>query len=128
MLPYELLKPTHPTWLIPQRRVEGPHKEQTVENQAVTFVVDGREVTAPAGSSIIEALWLSGHTLVESVGCLGQGVCGSCKAMVRRADSSEVFLALACEVSAESGMQVSFVHAMAPHREHTYQMEHFTDL
>ena len=99
-----------------------------MENELVTLVIDGREVTAPAGCSIIEAAWLSGQTLVESVGCLGQGVCGSCRAMVRRADSSEVLLVFACEVLAEAGMQVSFVHALAPRREHPYQIDGFKDL
>jgi ferredoxin len=94
----------------------------------VTLIVDGRTVAAPAGRSIIEAVWASGHTLVEHVGCLGQGVCGSCRAMVRREDSSEVRFVLACETLAEPGMQVSFVHAPAPRRERAYQIGLFQDL
>lgn len=94
----------------------------------VTLVVDGRVVTAPAGRSIVEAVWAAGHTLVEHVGCLGQGVCGSCRAMVRRDGSPEVRFVLACETLAEPGMQVSFVHTLAPRRERPYQIGQFQDL
>jgi ferredoxin len=94
----------------------------------VTLVVDGRTVTAPPGRSIVEAIWAAGHTLVEHVGCLGQGVCGSCRAMVRRDGSTEVRFVLACETLAEPGMQVSFVYALAPRRERPYQIGQFQDL
>lgn len=99
-----------------------------MNDTTVTLVVDGREVTAPAGRSIIEAVWAAGHTLVEHVGCLGQGVCGSCRAMLRRDGSPEVRFVLACETLAESGMRVSFVQALAPRRERPYQIGLFQDL
>lgn len=94
----------------------------------VTLVVDGRTITAPAGRSIIEAVWAAGQTLVEHVGCLGQGVCGSCRAMVRRDGSAEVGFVLACETLIEPGMQVGFVRALAPRRERPYQVDQFQDL
>jgi succinate dehydrogenase/fumarate reductase-like Fe-S protein len=94
----------------------------------LTLVVDGHTVTAPAGRSIIEAVWASGHTLVEHVGCLGQGVCGSCRAMLRRDGSPEVRFVLACETLAEPGMRVSFVRALAPRPERPYQIGQFRDL
>jgi succinate dehydrogenase/fumarate reductase-like Fe-S protein len=103
-------------------------REAALNDPPVTLVVDGWEVTAPAGRSIIEAVWAAGHTLVEHVGCLGQGVCGSCRAMVRRDGSPEVRFVLACETLAEPGMLVSFVHALAPRRERPYQISQFQDL
>lgn len=94
----------------------------------MALVVDGREVMASAGHSIIEAVWAAGHTLVEHVGCLGQGVCGSCRALVRRDGSDEVCFVLACETLAEPGMRVSFVRALAPRPERPYQIGMFHDL
>lgn len=103
-------------------------REAPLSDTPVTLVVDGRTVTAPPGRSIIETVWAAGHTLVEHVGCLGQSVCGSCRAMVRRDGLPEVRFVLACETLAEPGMQVSFVHALAPRRERPYQISHFQDL
>jgi succinate dehydrogenase/fumarate reductase-like Fe-S protein len=103
-------------------------REAPLSDTPVTLVVDGRTVTAPPGRSIIEAVWAAGHTLVEHVGCLGQGVCGSCRAMVRRDGSPELRFVLACETLAEPGMLVSFVHALAPRRERPYQIGRFHDL
>lgn len=94
---------------------------------SVTLTVDGREVIAPAGRSIIEAIWHAGYPLVEQVGCLGQGVCGSCRAMVRRAGETEVEMLLACETVIADGMRVSFVPLLEPPRDHPYRIKHFTD-
>ena len=47
-------------------------------SDTVSIQVEGRPVTADSSSSIIEAIWASGYPLVTNVGCLGQGVCGSC--------------------------------------------------
>lgn len=94
----------------------------------ITLIVDGHEVTTPAGRSIIEAVWAAGQTMVTHVGCLGQGVCGSCRAMVRRADAPDVRFVLACATLAEPGMRVSFVQALAPRPERPYQIEQFQDL
>lgn len=86
--------------------------------------VDGRDIAAAPEVSIIEAVWRAGHTLVEGVGCL-QGVCGSCRVMVRRAGSDEVTMELACETLVEPGMQVTFVGFLAHHKHHVYQIEDF---
>ena len=50
----------------------------------VRLIVEGRAIAAPATHSILQAFVQAGETLVEGVGCMGQGVCGSCRVMVRR--------------------------------------------
>ena len=75
----------------------------------VRLSIEGREVAAPAGCSILQAYVHAGETLVEGVGCMGQGVCGSCRVMVRRSGEQEVRTALACETLVEDGMQVAFI-------------------
>jgi succinate dehydrogenase/fumarate reductase-like Fe-S protein len=97
------------------------------DQELVTIDVEGRSVTAPPDRSIIEAIWAAGHTLVQGVGCLGQGVCGSCRAMVRPAESAEVNIVLACETVIEAGMQVTFVPFLDPLRDHPYQLGGFHD-
>ena len=96
-------------------------------DSAIRFEVEGRTVTAPTGLSIIQAVWEAGITLVEGIGCLGQGACGSCRVFVRRSDESEVRLMLACETLAEDGMQVSFAHFIEPQLRQRYQLEDFQD-
>lgn len=93
--------------------------------ELIAIDVEGRQVTAAAGRSIIEAIWDAGYMLVQWVGCLGQGVCGSCRVMIRRADSEDVNMALACETVIEPGMQVSFVPFLNLAREHPYKLESF---
>ena len=102
--------------------VSSPHSESPIQ-----FEVEGRSVTAPAGLSIIQAVWEAGITLVEGIGCLGQGACGSCRVFVRRAEESEVRLMLACETLAEDGMQVSFAHFIEPQLRQRYQLDEFQD-
>lgn len=86
------------------------------------LIVDGREVAAPNDLSIIEAVWHSGYTQVEQVGCM-QGVCGSCRVLVRRKGETAVTTALACETLVEDGMRVSFIqHDDKALVDHHYQL------
>ncbi len=62
-----------------------------MDDVPVTIEVEGRPITAGPSSSIIEAVWSAGVTLVTNVGCLGQGVCGSCRVMVKRLDAPAKF-------------------------------------
>ncbi|MDN3922708.1 ferredoxin [Roseateles violae] len=75
----------------------------------VELSIEGRAIRSPASCSILQAYVQAGQTLVEGVGCMGQGVCGSCRVMVRRAGEREVRTALACETVVEAGMQVAFL-------------------
>ncbi|TCZ63245.1 2Fe-2S iron-sulfur cluster-binding protein [Roseicella aquatilis] len=71
--------------------------------------IDGRTATVPEGTTIILAAAEAGIALTANVGCMGQGVCGACRALVRREGSREVETALACETKVEQGMRVSFL-------------------
>lgn len=93
----------------------------------ITFFVEGREVASSPSLSIIQAVWESGETLVQGIGCLGQGVCGSCRVFVRRQGDKQVSLMLACETLVEQGMQVSFAHFVEPPIRQRYQLEEFDD-
>lgn len=84
--------------------------------------IEGRAIEAPASSSILQAYVHAGQTLVEGVGCMGQGVCGSCRVMVRRAGQDEVRTELACETVVEDGMQVAFLDDFRPSVRHAYTL------
>ena len=73
----------------------------------VTLTINGHSITAPANLSVIQALWHAGLPRIEGVGCL-DGVCGSCRVMVRYANSSEIQMKLACQLLVEEGMNVFF--------------------
>lgn len=93
----------------------------------VRLTIEGRAIEAPAQSSILQAFVHAGETLVEGVGCMGQGVCGSCRVMVRRSDSQEVKTALACETVIEDGMQVAFLEYFAHYDRRVYRIEDIGD-
>ena len=93
----------------------------------VQLSIEGRPLQAPATSSILQAMVSAGWTLVEGVGCMGQGVCGSCRVLVRRAGGSDVGTALACETLVEEGMQVAFLEYFTPAARHRYRMDELGD-
>lgn len=91
------------------------------ENKHISLVVDGKQLTAEENSSILEAMMQSGEPLIDNVGCAGQGVCGSCRILVKHKGQKEVTAALACETKIEEGLQVSFLeHLPVNHRYHQY--------
>lgn len=90
-------------------------------DKLVNATINGREISAPASLNLIQALWHSGYPRVEGVGCL-EGVCGSCRVLLRRAHSQEVTSELGCEVLIEEGMEVTFF--MFPTlAHHAYQLD-----
>jgi succinate dehydrogenase/fumarate reductase-like Fe-S protein len=89
--------------------------------------IEGRQIEAPANCSILQAFMHAGETLVEGVGCMGQGVCGSCRVMVRRSGEQEVKTELACETLIEDGMQVAFLDYFTPSVRHVYRIEDIGD-
>ena len=98
-----------------------------MDTQRVRVTIDGRVFDAPIAATIVQAYATSEVPLLKNVGCMGQGVCGSCRCMVRRAGSREVKTELACETLVEDGMQVSFIDYFTPRRPHVYQIEDIAD-
>ncbi|MGB5834710.1 MAG: ferredoxin [Thiohalocapsa sp.] len=87
----------------------------------ITLRINGKDISAPQSLSVIQALWYAGYPRVKGVGCM-QGVCGSCRVFVRRADSNEIATELGCELLIDEGMDVHFLsYPIPPHQ--TYQLE-----
>lgn len=97
------------------------------QEAALTVSIDGETIHTRRGRSILQALLDGGHPLTDGVGCMGQGVCGSCRVLLRRADSAEVGTALACETQVEEGMQVSFLDHQPSARHHPYNPADWQD-
>ncbi|MDH3354616.1 MAG: 2Fe-2S iron-sulfur cluster-binding protein [Chromatiales bacterium] len=89
-------------------------------SEMVELKIDGHKVTATSDSSIIQALWSAGYPRIKGVGCL-EGVCGSCRVMLRRNKESGVEMALGCQTLAEEGMDVMFLDFPTPSR-HSYHL------
>ncbi|OOZ38581.1 ferredoxin [Solemya pervernicosa gill symbiont] len=89
--------------------------------ELVQLTINGNEITAPSSLSVIQALWHAGYPRVKSVGCL-EGVCGSCRVLVRREDDADVSMELGCQTLVENGMQVIFLVFPTP-THHTYQLD-----
>src|SRR4051794_33996734 len=78
------------------RRNGRQRHEGTMAEEMLRVIIEGEALEIPASSTIIQAYVFSGQPLLNNVGCMGQGVCGSCRCMVRRAGSREVKTELAC--------------------------------
>lgn len=85
--------------------------------QVVNVVIDGKAIQAPPSLSVIQALWHAGYPRVKGVGCL-EGVCGSCRVLVRREDENGVAIELGCQTLVEEGMQVMFLVFPNPTHHH----------
>jgi len=89
----------------------------------LALTINGLAVNAPAGMTLVEAAWHAGVPRITGVGCM-EGVCGSCRVMLRR--GKEVTVGLACQTFAESGIEVVFMPpASAP--QHHYEIGDFKD-
>ena len=78
-----------------------------IPETSTEITVNGVLVSVSPNHSLIQALWKSGHPQFKRASCL-EGVCGSCRIMVKYASQSEVKMALACQSKIEAGMQVVF--------------------
>lgn len=96
-------------------------------SDVIRLSIDGRALEVEGPVSILQASAADGTPLVANVGCMGQGVCGACRCMVREAGSREVRTVLACETQAANGMQVSFIDYFSPERSHVYDLADITD-
>ncbi|MCQ4161528.1 ferredoxin [Roseomonas sp. GC11] len=93
----------------------------------ITLVIDGVEITAAPEASILQAAAHGTAALTANIGCMGQGVCGSCRCMVRRQGERQVETRLACETRAEAGMEVSFIDYFIPEHRHVYDIAEVTE-
>mgnify|MGYP002260484382 CR=1 FL=1 len=92
------------------------------QHHNVTLTINGQSVTADTGMTLVEAAWHAGVPRVTSVGCM-EGVCGSCRIMLRR--GKQVTVGLACQtfaaalraqaVKGRSSSDQPFVRAFLPH-------------
>jgi succinate dehydrogenase/fumarate reductase-like Fe-S protein len=89
----------------------------TTATSEVTLSIDGHTVTVPGDHTIIQALWRAGYPRVKGVGCL-EGVCGSCRVMLKRSGENEVLMALACQTVVEADMIVMFLEPPPPAKHH----------
>jgi ferredoxin len=108
----------------------APHDKRCSKEPTVAKVclsIEGRAIEAPASSSLLQAYVYAGQTLVEGVGCMGQGVCGSCRVMVRRAGCNDVRTELACETVVEEGMQAAFLDYFTASVRHGYRLQDIGD-
>ena len=97
------------------------------EAAQVQLVIDGHAIATAPGASLIQAWIAAGHPLTSNVGCMGQGVCGACRVLVRRQGERIAATALACETRAEEGMQVAFVEHFPARRTHAYDLDALGD-
>lgn len=93
-------------------------------NERKKLTVNGLKIEAVEGSSILEAMMQSGIVVADNIGCAGQGVCGSCRVLVKENDSRDIYSALACETKIQEGLQVSFLdHLPVNNKQHVYQTD-----
>lgn len=90
---------------------------------SVELLINGIPVRAGKQMTLVEAAWAGGVPRVTGVGCL-EGVCGSCRILVKK--GQEVNVALACETFVEAGMEALFLPAPAAVR-HQYELTELAD-
>ncbi|MBF0356848.1 MAG: 2Fe-2S iron-sulfur cluster binding domain-containing protein [Alphaproteobacteria bacterium] len=89
----------------------------------ISLTINGLAVDVTAGMTLVEAAWHAGVPGITGVGCL-EGVCGSCRVMLRR--DKVVSVGLACQTFVESGIEVIFLPAASAPRHH-YDINDFKD-
>ncbi len=89
--------------------------------KSIQVTINGKMIEASEGASPIHALWQAGYPRIKGVGCLS-GVCGSCRAMVRRPGTTEIAMELGCQTLIEDGMEVIFLGFSAPSH-YPYQLD-----
>ncbi|MBC8519288.1 MAG: (2Fe-2S)-binding protein [Gammaproteobacteria bacterium] len=87
----------------------------------VHVTINGKQIHVSSTLSVIQALWKAGYPRVQGVGCL-EGVCGSCRVLVRRAETDEISMEMGCQTLVEDGMEVMFLVFPSP-SQHSYSLE-----
>jgi len=106
--------------------------QDCIENQSpsedvIDLTFDGNPIKSAPGMSLLQAWTGAGLPLTENVGCMGQGVCGACRVLLRRPGERLASTALACETLVEAGMQVSFIDHFPASRSHAYDLHNLSD-
>ncbi|MDP4029354.1 MAG: 2Fe-2S iron-sulfur cluster-binding protein [Gallionella sp.] len=93
------------------------------KGQPVALTINGLAVDASTDMTLVEAAWHGGVPRITNIGCM-EGVCGSCRVMLRR--GKEVSVGLACQTFVEDGIEVVFMPpASAP--QHHYDIGDLKD-
>jgi Fe-S oxidoreductase len=71
----------------------------------IEIKISGKPVSAQAGETIVNALWVAGEGNLVKTGCAG-GVCGACTVTVRYANGKPGGTELACMKPVEEGMEI----------------------
>lgn len=96
-------------------------------SETIRISIDGKETEAHPNDSILQAHLRGEEAVTVNIGCMGQGVCGACRCLVRKQGERETQTRLACETVAEEGMQVSFIDYYLPARVSRYGLEDIRD-
>jgi succinate dehydrogenase/fumarate reductase-like Fe-S protein len=75
------------------------------ELKLITIELEGRKIEVPAGVTVIEALWDTGHDVKRGIGCLS-GLCGACTIAYMEDGGQRVKFGLGCQTLVQSNMNV----------------------
>lgn len=78
------------------------------DDAIITVELEGRKIKVPAGLTVIEALWDTGHDVKRGIGCLS-GLCGACTVAYIEKESKKVKFGLGCQKVIEEGMNVIMI-------------------
>jgi len=92
-------------------------------NQPIALTINGVTVNAHEGMTVVEAAWQGGVPRVTGVGCM-EGVCGSCRIMLK--NDKKVSVGLACQTFVAQGIEVIFLPPASAPRHH-YELSDFKD-
>ena len=73
--------------------------------QLITIELEGRKTQVPAGVTVIEALWDTGHDVKRGIGCLS-GLCGACTIAYMEEGARRVKFGLGCQTLVQPNMNV----------------------
>jgi ferredoxin len=96
-------------------------------SETIRISIDGKEKEANSNDSILQAHLKGDETVTANIGCMGQGVCGACRCLVRKKGERDTQPRLACETVAEDGMQVSFIDYYLPNQVSRYDLNDIRD-
>ncbi len=102
--------------------MDNSQKEQET---MVHVSINGRDFEVPAGSTMVQAMWYTGHEVIHGIGCLG-GVCGACATVYRVKGDFRLRNALACQTLVQDGMSFSMLDSYPIQRAH-YDVAHLSD-